>query len=324
MKKTCIFQDTDSLKRTADLLEAAQQMHGKGRFESHAVVLDQRFDSLSGFFNRIVSVPPELVPRYDPRGICDILEALHRKNRFDSILIPATGLGKMIAPRLAKRLKTGIVPGVTEVRQKGGRIELVRPACSGKILEHLSPLGNGPVLASIRPNTFECHSGGGLKTKISAYAGPVPPRNSLRCLGIEPDCRPHDIRDSEVLISGGNGVRDNFHALYPLARALNGSVSASRKLVDQGVATRHIQVGQSGKTVSPRLYMALGIHGAMQHIAGLRQVESVISINTSKTAPICSLSDIVVEGDAREFIDRLMEKISTHGSETKEKQDEPD
>ncbi len=90
---------------------------------------------------------------------------------------------------------------------------------------------------------------------------------------------------------------------------LNGTVAASRNLVDQGIAQRHIQVGQSGKTVSPKLYLALGIHGSMQHLAGLRGAASIISVNTSPHAPICSLSDMVVQGDACEFIEKLMDRM---------------
>jgi len=94
-----------------------------------------------------------------------------------------------------------------------------------------------------------------------------------------------------------------------LATLLHGEVSASRAIVDKGIVSRAIQVGQSGKTVSPSLYIALGIHGAIQHIEGLKDVDFIISVNTNKNAPICSISDIVVEGDALTFIHRLVEKI---------------
>nr|MDA3941003.1 FAD-binding protein [Spirochaetia bacterium] len=118
-----------------------------------------------------------------------------------------------------------------------------------------------------------------------------------------------------VLISGGGGITGGIPQLYSLAEELNGKVSASRRIVDQGLAPRNIQVGHSGKTVSPRLYMALGINGAMQHVEGLRNVESIISVNTARNAPICSLSDIVVEGDAREFVESLTTRIKVYRSQ---------
>lgn len=310
MKKTCIFQDTEKTENTTDLLEVADRMYGRGQFESHAVLLDESFDGLCGSFHHITRVADGIVNAYDPRGICDILENLHRINRFDSILIPGTGMGQMIAPRLAGRLRTGLVAGVTDIKRDGAHIEVIRPALSGKILEGIHHTGHGPVMMSIRPNAFAHTPGEPLQTVVSAYTEPVRSRSAVKRLHVKERPQTCDIRDSEVLIAGGGGVKDSFSELYRLADALNGTVAASRKLVDQGIAPRSIQVGQSGKTVSPRLYMALGIHGSPQHMAGLRRIDTIISINTAANAPICSLSDIVVQGDAREFMDRLINKIS--------------
>ncbi|WP_022666502.1 electron transfer flavoprotein subunit alpha/FixB family protein [Desulfospira joergensenii] len=318
MKKTCIFQDTENIEKTKDLLEVAERMYGQGQFQSHAVLLEASSHCLHGSFHHIIRVAEGLVDAYDPRGISDVLENLHQRNRFDSILIPATSLGKMIAPRLAKRLGTGLSAGVTDVKRQKNRIEIIRPACSGKILEVIHHRGAGPVMMSIRPDAFEYRSRGGLQTQILEYTKPVTSRSTVQRLHVEENKLSYDIRESRVLISGGGGVKDDFPELFRLADALNGSVAASRKLVDQGIAPRSIQVGQSGKTVSPSLYMALGVHGTMQHIAGLRNIETIISVNRADNAPICSLSDIVVQGDAAEFIDRLMEKISIYRSEKKE------
>ena len=318
MKKTCIFQDTEKTENTTDLLEAAERMYGRGQFESHAVLLADSFDPLMGSFHHIIRVARGLVDSYDPRGICDILENLHKKNRFDSILIPGTSLGQMIAPRLAKRLGTGLAAGVTDIKKNTDYIEIIRPAWSGKILESIVHKGTGPVMMSIRPNAFEYTPGERLQTVVSTYTEPVNSQSAVKRLHVKKNRQTCDIRDSEVLIAGGGGVKDIFPELYRLADALKGTVAASRKLVDQGIAPRSIQVGQSGKTVSPRLYMALGIHGSMQHLAGLRHIASIISINTAANAPICRLSDIVVQGDARQFIDRLMKKIAAYRSKGNE------
>jgi electron transfer flavoprotein alpha subunit len=314
MKKTCIFQDTEKTQNTTDLLEVAGRLYGRGQFESHAVLLEDSADHLYGAFHHIITVAPGIVNRYDPRGICDILENLHHENRFDSILIPGTRLGQMIAPRLAKRLQAGLVAGVTDIKQGRDHMEIIRPACSGKILEGIVLTGSGPVMMSIRPNAFEYRPGDPLQTVVSSYTVPVSSPCRVIPLDVKKNRQTCDIRDSEVLVAGGGGVTDIFPALYGLAQALKGMVAASRKLVDLGIAPGSIQVGQSGKTVSPRLYMALGIHGSMQHMAGLRNIETIISVNTSVNAPICSVSDIVVQGDARIFIDRLMKKIAVFRS----------
>lgn len=314
MKKVCIFQDTENIHRTADLLEVAKRIYGPDKFESCAVITGESSDRLQGEFHHIIHVVEGSVHGYDPKGICDILETLHRVRRFDGILIPATHTGKMVAPRLAKRLGTGLMAGVTDIRTDDGRLQILRPVFSGKILEVIRHTGAGPMVMSIRPNAFEYTPGSRLPTVVSKYEGAVTTRSTVKRLHVKPDRQVHDIRDSQVLICGGNGVKKNFAKLYHLADALNGTVAASRKLVDQGIAPRDIQVGQSGKTVSPRLYIALGVHGTMQHISGLRRIESIISINTNSNAPICSLSDIVVLGDAAEFTDRLVEKITIERS----------
>lgn len=110
-------------------------------------------------------------------------------------------------------------------------------------------------------------------------------------------------------------MRD-FHLLERLAEALNGMVAASRKPVDMGRAPRAIQVGQSGKIVSPRLYIAIGISGSSPHVAGIRNAEYLISVNANRHAPICSMSDIVVEGDGRAFVEGLLERIEASSTRT--------
>jgi electron transfer flavoprotein alpha subunit len=125
-----------------------------------------------------------------------------------------------------------------------------------------------------------------------------------------------DIRKSEVLISGGGGLVCDFHLLERLAEALHGMVAASRRAVDMGKASRAIQVGQSGKIVSPRLYIALGISGSAQHVAGIRNAEYIISVNTDRQAPICDMSDIVVEGDSRAFVEGLLKRIEASNIRT--------
>jgi len=124
-----------------------------------------------------------------------------------------------------------------------------------------------------------------------------------------------DIRDSAVLVAGGGGAVRDFHLLRRLATALNGMVAASRKAVDMGAAPREIQIGQSGKTVSPRLYIAIGISGSSPHVAGIRNAEYVISVNQDRHAPICSISDIVVEGDGQAFVEGLLDRIEASSTQ---------
>jgi electron transfer flavoprotein alpha subunit len=317
MKKVCIFQGIESHKTALGLLEVPRRLYGDKKFQSYVVSLKDPVDLLNGFFHHIINLSEDIVEDFNARGVCDILFNLHKKYHFDTIVIPDTSLGRMVAPRLAKRLKTGLVSGVVDIQKSGNTIEFMRPALSGKIVETVQFKPNRLILITAKPNIFDNTSDGGLRSKIIEYTGPEPLKSNIKRLNVEENQVKEDISEAQVLISGGGGVKDHFSTLYPLAEALNGSVSATRKLVDQGIAPRNLQVGLSGKTVSPKMYIALGIHGTLQHMAGLRGGESIISVNTNCHAPICHVSDIVVHGDAVEFIDRMMKKINEYRSDDK-------
>lgn len=317
MKRVCVFQDTQQLERSVDLIEPAQIMYGAEACEIFLVVPEQEALEFSGYAEHIVCIAEGVVEAYDQLGYCEILEKLHRKYCFDAILIPATPFGRMVAPRLAKRLRTGLVADVTEVRIHDETLEMIRPACSGRILAGIENLGQGPVMMSIRSGAFSYTGCRDRKSVVIAYTEPVSERSRIRLLKAAPKPASYDIRESRVLVSGGGGVLRHFAKLCQLADMLNGQVAASRKVIDNGIAARSIQVGHSGKRVSPGLYIALGIDGAIQHMEGLKHVGKIIAVNISKRAPICSRSDIIVVGDAVEFIDKLTARIAAYRNEIK-------
>jgi electron transfer flavoprotein alpha subunit len=309
MKKSLIYLDAENIRNSIDLLEVAELVHGKGEVETYALCIHQCPKEAYGKFDVIINVQDDSIQTYDVLNITNCLEEMHRNYTFDSILIPATHIGRMLAPRLSMRLHVGLVADVTAIDHHDGELEMVRPAYSGKIMAGIVNRGRVPIMMSVRQNIFTYTSDQVKNTlSINVYPTSVQASN-ISLLEVKVKEKTKDIRESTVLISGGGGVMDQFHRLDELALELNAQVSASRRIVDSGIATRKIQVGQSGHTVSPKLYIALGIYGSLQHIEGLKNVENIISVNIDKDAPICSLSDIVVEGDAVEFIEKLVEKI---------------
>lgn len=309
MKKSLIYLDKENIQNSIDLLEVVRQIYGDGKYETYGLSINQTCSETEGKFNFIINIHDEAIKSYDQMAMTDMIEELHKKFEFDSILIPATYIGRMLAPRLAMRLHVGLVADVTAINNKNGVIEMVRPAFSGKIMAGIINKGRVPIMMSVRQNVFSYTSTCFIDTRTIEFKPTHCQTGKINHLETREKVKSHDIRESEVLISGGGGMIDNFQHLYQLADELNAQVSASRRIIDSGIAPRSIQVGQSGKTVSPRLYMALGIYGSLQHIEGLKNVESIISVNTNKNAPICSLSDVVVEGDAIEFIEKLVKKI---------------
>lgn len=309
MNKSLIYFDEEDFQNSIDLLEVVNQIYKDSEYETYAICFNKESEIIQGQFDYLINIQDERIKNYDILNITNCIEELHQTFDFDSILIPATHLGRMLAPRLAMRLRVGLTADVTSINHNQGNVEMVRPAFSGKILAAIVNKNCRPTMMSVRPNVFTNASDYSKETKKLNFKPTKVDSSKIKLLETIEKEKARDIRESEVLISGGGGVISNFEHLDLLAHELGGMVSASRSIVDKGIASRSIQVGQSGKTVSPKLYIALGIYGSLQHIEGLKNVENIISVNINKDAPICSLSDIVVEGDAIEFIDKLVEKI---------------
>ena len=309
MKKSLIYFDVEDYLNSIDLLEVVNQIYKDSEYETYAICFNGDNEIIEGQFNYSISIQDDRIKNYDILNITNCIEELQHTFEFDSIIIPATHLGRMLAPRLSMRLRVGLVADVTSINHNEGTVEMVRPAYSGKVLAGIVNKNCKPIMMSVRPNVFNHTSNYSKVTKKLKFQPTFIQPSKIKLLETKEKEKARDIREGEVLVSGGGGVISNFEHLYLLAHELDAMVSASRSIVDKGIANRSIQVGQSGKTVSPKLYIALGIYGSLQHIEGLKNVENIISVNINKDAPICSLSDIVVEGDAVEFIDRLLEKI---------------
>ena len=310
MKKCLVFYEENQGAFPKELVEVARQMYGEN-FESYALAVNiQDVDDITGF-DYVLKVDNQHIADYDQVNIINIMEKCHKKYDFDTLLIMATHLGRMLAPRLAMRLHVGLVADVTAVkRHDDGLIEMIRPAFEGKLLAGITNNGGGPIMMSIRQGVFTTVAKTPkIPTILSFQSGPIEENSLKRVKRInKPDTR--DIRESRILVAGGGGVLKDFSAVDELSQALGGMTAASRRIVDSKKADRAIQVGQSGKIVNPDLYIALGIYGALQHVAGLNRVKHLIAVNTNIDAPICSLADIVVEGDAAKFVRKLTKRIN--------------
>lgn len=308
MKKCLIFLEKEYEKFCVDLLKTAEEMYGKA-YTSIALSINSDMTEANTKFDEIISIKNGEIADYDITCTVGIIEELHKEYQFDSILITATHFGRMLAPSLAMRLGTGLVADITQIGHHNEQIEMIRPAFSGKILAGIINTSGGTIMMSVRPGVFLYEENPGKNTAIREYEPEKLEQTGIKRVSRKVKPESKDIRESEVLVSGGGGILRDFDVIDGLAERLGGMKAASRRVVDGGKADRNIQVGQSGKIVHPKLYIALGIYGALQHVAGLNRVEHIISVNTNKNAPMCSLADIVVEGDAKTFVDRLIERI---------------
>jgi electron transfer flavoprotein alpha subunit len=309
VKRLLVYIDEDAVADSINLLEVGRQLYGANGFQSYALAAGGPSAKTASRFDYVFGARGGSVPNYDSATLARLIESLHRTHNFDAIVVPATHWGRMIAPRAAARLHAGLVADVTAVGQDCDGVWMIRPAFSGRVQATIVCRGGGPVMMSVRPRVFTC-------------SDPVDKTAELIDLDIDRSCAPgvrligrqtkaaaRDIRDSEVLVAGGAGAVGALDVLDRLAVALDGAVAVSRPPVDMGLAPRAMQVGQSGKTVHPRLYIAIGISGSSPHLAGMRGAEYVISVNVDRNAPICAVSDIAVEGDGRVFIEGLLERI---------------
>jgi electron transfer flavoprotein alpha subunit len=310
MIRCLIYIDPSETECSLDLIEAARQLH-EGPFELTGVLCDRREIPLPRVLDRLIQIEQPDNAYLDPAQVAKTMHERYRANGYTSILIPATPFGRMLAPRLAMLLGTGLVADITQIRRNNGVVEVIRPAYSGSLMACIRYFGDGPMMMSVRPNVFH-----DMVKEIRAmqieHLVPQLGEKRIERVWVQRKQISCDIRESEVLVSGGGGIAKSFAKIERLAELLGGKASASRKLVDAGIAPRSIQVGQSGKTVSPELYIALGINGAIQHIEGIKQTKYIISVNINKDAPLGSLSDIVVEGDADRFLDLLIRRIQQY------------
>jgi electron transfer flavoprotein alpha subunit len=309
MKKALIYFEKGYETVSLDLLEVVRQMQKEDVYQTYALCVNHGGNEAIGQFDYRIIVEDNKIEWHDVLNITNVMEELHQRENFDCIIIPATWVGRMLAPRLAMRLKTGLVADVTAINSEADEVELIRPAFDGKILAGIVNNNSSPIMMSVRPGVFSYQQQSEKETKDISYELKQAVKSGVWQVALEKKKKTNDIRDSKVLVSGGGGIQEDFEILHPLAGKLHGMVAASRRIVDSNLAPRSIQVGQTGKTVSPSLYIAIGIHGSMQHFEGLKRVKHIIAVNTNPLAPLCSQADIVVKGGGVEFVNQLMKRI---------------
>ncbi|MBM4188439.1 MAG: electron transfer flavoprotein subunit alpha/FixB family protein [Gemmatimonadetes bacterium] len=246
---------------------------------------------------------------YNPDGFAATIASVG--GGYAAIVFAATAMGRDLAPRVAAKLGVGCATDVTGLGTEGGAVVVTRPVYAGKAIQQVRLTGATAVL-SIRPNTFATGSAAKAGTlqplavpaftaRVTVTAVKAPAQASL------------DVTEAPIVVSGGRGLREpaNFKLLEDLAAALgNAAVGASRAVVDAGWREHGAQVGQTGKTVAPSLYVAVGISGAIQHLAGMRTSKVIVAINKDKDAPIFKVADYGIVGDLFEVVPRLTAEVT--------------
>ena len=307
-------QRDGTLKRVAlEALAAGRALADQLGGEVHAVALGAAGLSVDAAgahgADKVFVAADDALRLYQPGPYAATIAA-KAKGAYAAILLGATALGKDLAPRLAARLACPLAADATGLAVEGNVIVVERPVYAGKANYRLRVTAD-QVVVSLRPNNF--------RAVEAARAGAVESLTVVEAAGArtasvkEPEHAALDVAEAAIVVAGGRGFKESEHfgLLDDLAAAFGGqaAVGASRAVVDAGWRAHAEQVGQTGKTVSPNLYIAVGISGAIQHLAGMRTSKVIVAINKDKDAPIFKVADYGIVGDLFEVLPRLTEEV---------------
>jgi len=275
--------------------------------------------------DKVIIVDDPELKEYRTEPYAHALSSVINEYKPDIMLVGATAIGRDLGPRVSARVATGLTADCTvleigEFKARGdkeprqGQLLMTRPAFGGNTIATIACPNHRPQMATVRPGVMQAQEKKeGAKAEIINYnPGFTPDNKYVEILEIVKEVSDVvDIMDAKILVSGGRGVgsAENFKILQDLADVIGGVVSCSRAVVDNGWLPKDLQVGQTGKTVRPNVYFAIGISGAIQHAAGMEESDIIIAINKDETAPIFEVADYGIVGDLNKIVPALTEAL---------------
>lgn len=311
-------------KSSLEVLSEGKRRAGELNTEVHAVLIGHGAEGLASEVipygaSKVHVLENSLLAHYSASSFSLVLVSLVEEIKPEIILFPATSMGKDLAPRLAAKLGVGLATDCTSTACKDGKLEVVRPIFAGKAFATVS-FKSSPQIASLRPNVFPLLEPGTEKGEVVKKEVVIPEDRVkgqvveiLREEGAE-----LDVTEADIVVSGGRGMKgpENFDLLRELTAILpHSAVGASRSAVDAEWIDHQHQVGQTGKTVTPNLYMAFGISGAIQHLAGMSSSKCIVAVNKDPEASIFKVADFGIAGDLFKVIPHLKEELKKAISE---------
>ncbi|MEJ2614431.1 MAG: electron transfer flavoprotein subunit alpha/FixB family protein [Ignavibacteriaceae bacterium] len=316
-KKLLAFleQREGKLKRAAfEVVSIASRIAKDLDLEPEALIIGNNVENVNDItqygISKIIHFRNDNLTNYSSTAYTEIISNYAKEISADYLIFSNTALGKDLAPHIAVQIDAGILVDCTKLDVSDSEVIATRPIYAGKALLNIK-LNSEKKIYTIRPNVFK----------------PVPSENNVTAeieekeistvntktsvVEIKKSEGKLDVAEADIIVSGGRGLKgpENFHLVEELAESFGAAVGASRAVVDAGWRPHREQVGQTGKTVSPTLYVACGISGAIQHLAGMSSSKYIIAINKDKDAPIFSVADFGIAGDAFEILPALTEEI---------------
>ena len=298
-------------KSSFETIRAARTVADQMGVECAALAIGAGVEGIAGQLGtygarRVIAVDQPDLAQHSSTAVAAVIASVAASEGAGILFIPASAMGKDLAPRVAVKLNAGCAADCIALRVEGGSIVATRPVYAGKAL--LDVAVKTPVqVYTLRPNVFTATAGNETATVESRKVALTPADFGARVTDVRVGTGRPDVTEADIVVSGGRGMKgpENFVLVEALADALGAGVGASRAVVDAGWRPHEEQVGQTGKTVSPTLYIACGISGAVQHIAGMSSSRYIVAINKDKDAPIFQLADYGIVGDALEILPEL-------------------
>ncbi|SCG81981.1 Protein fixB [Proteiniborus sp. DW1] len=315
-------------QREGKLLNVSVELLGEGRkiadklgVELTAVLLGNKVDDIAEKLVKygadvVLYAESELLETYTTDGYTKVISDLVKERKPEIILIGATNIGRDLGPRVSARVHTGLTADCTrlEIDEEDNKLLMTRPAFGGNLMATIVCPDHRPQMSTVRPGVMErAKYDENRKGKIELVDIEVTKEDIKAKVEnvVKSGKAEVPLEEAKIIVAGGRGLgtREGFELVEKLAKKLGGVVGASRATVDEGWIEHSHQVGQTGKTVRPKLYIACGISGAIQHLAGMQDAECIIAINKNPDAPIFKIADYGIVGDVNEIIPAILESL---------------
>ena len=311
-----------------ELLGKGKELAAKLETEVTAVLIGYNVRNLADKLaeygaDKVILVDDPELEVYRTEPYAHALSSVINKYKPEIVLVGATAIGRDLGPTVSARVATGLTADCTVLEigdfplvavpgqeQKHNQLLMTRPAFGGNTIATIACPNNRPQMATVRPGVMQkIEPIAGAKAVVEEYNPGFTPNNKYVTIKevVKAVSDTVDIMDAKVLVSGGRGVgsAENFKILEDLAEVMGGTVSCSRAVVDSGGKPKDLQVGQTGKTVRPQIYFAIGISGAIQHVAGMEESDIIVAINKDEDAPIFDVADYGIVGDLNKVVPAL-------------------
>ncbi|ALS15659.1 electron transfer flavoprotein subunit alpha/FixB family protein [Clostridium butyricum] len=311
-------------QREGELQKVSLELLGEGRRQADklgvkltALLLGSNIEGLSKTLaehgaDEVLIADDKLLEHYTTDAYTKVICDLVNERKPGILFVGATFIGRDLGPRVAARLNTGLTADCTsiDVKVENGDLLATRPAFGGNLMATIACPEHRPQMATVRPGVFAKVESDGANCNIEKVNVELTD-SDVRTKVLETVKTAKDIIDiseAKVIVSGGRGVgsKENFALLEELANILGGTVAGSRAAVEKGWIENAYQVGQTGKTVKPSIYIACGISGAIQHVAGMQDSDMIIAVNKDETAPIMKVADYAIVGDIKKVLPELI------------------